>query len=154
MKLAKRVALATAMACACIAHQPLAAQNKTSRETDGIISNCFGAPADADKAVVRDVCLRAFDGAIVQAQRNSVHSPQMLNLYWVQASRAAGILVVLFVEEDQGFERRACTTAYRGWQSWNQADADFKQRAGLSVSQALQPSISHCKSHWDRGEWQ
>lgn len=149
-----KATIAAIATCLSFTGHPLIAQDSASGEADAVLANCFGAPANADKAIVRNVCLRAFDGAIAQAQRAQVHSRQKQNLYWVQASQAAGILVVLFVERDGGFKQSSCATAYRGWQSWNQADAEFKASSGVTVSQALQASINHCQAHWERGEWQ
>lgn len=148
-----KAALISAILAATWGSQPVSALDDASTATDGAIANCFGAPANADKAIVRNVCLTAFDGAIKEAQRSDVHSANQRRLYWAQASQAAGILVILFVEEENGFGTKACRTAYRGWQSWNQiAPKPAADDPSIRLSSALQSAVSPCQARWDRGE--
>lgn len=150
-----KAAFISAILAALMGGQPVLALDASSTATDGAISNCFGAPASADKAIVRNVCLTAFDGAIKEAQRSDVHSANQRRLYWAQASQAAGILVVLFVEEENGFGTKACRTAYRGWQSWYQIDPQpAADDPSFRLSSALQSAVTPCQERWDRGEAQ
>ncbi|MEZ5692676.1 MAG: hypothetical protein R3D99_02255 [Altererythrobacter sp.] len=121
-----------------------------SDKTDALLGNCLGAPADADRAVLRDLCLHAFDGAIKEAQRPEVHGKGMTRLYWAQAASVAGILVLLYVVEEDGFGPKTCRVAQQGWRSWNLIDpAPEPDDPIIKLPIGLSSATAHCQEHWN-----
>jgi len=122
-----------------------------SNQADAYLDACFSAPSELDaegKEKLFAVCITAFDGAIIEAQRTDDHSLIRRRLYWMQASQANAISVLYLLEREGGFTEYVCDIAKQGLQAWNQVDPKPGPEEEIQVPQTLVVAYRECAKFW------